>query len=77
MEALTPDEVTPKLKSFLQELWWSHQDRADDVRCWNAYQSIFDPTQIVDLDKLEAESNALAEASERAQYEKLREKFDK
>lgn len=64
-------------KDWLQELWYEHQDRADDMRCWNAWCSIFDPAKVVDIEKMEAESNAAAEAAEKAQYEKLKEKFDK
>lgn len=50
MDALTPDEVAPSLKSFLGELWFEHQDRADNMLCWNAYMSVFDPSQIYEVD---------------------------
>ncbi len=73
----TDPDVPIKTKSFLGQLWYEHEDSADDMRCWNAYQSIFDPSEMVDLEKMEADSNAAVVAAERAEYEKLKEKFEK
>ncbi len=49
MDALTPDEVAPSFRFFLGELWYEHQYRTHDLRCWNAYMSIFDPSQVVNV----------------------------
>lgn len=71
------ETLNQSTRDWLKELWYEHQDNRDDLRCWNAWCSVFSPSQVVDLDKMEAESNALVEAAEKAQYEKLKEKFDK
>lgn len=71
----TRDDVPADTKSFLTEQWYWHQDSYDDIRCWNAYMSVHDPSQMVDLEKQEAEANTAVEAEERAQLEKLKEKY--
>jgi len=43
-------DLPKSTRDLLADQWWAHQDRADDVRCWNAYMAVFDPEQVVDLE---------------------------